>query len=317
MASKRPKKKPTLERSIYFYRIDAGSIGGKPKALDLSPYVSQVRSLVFEQDSRRYWSQDGGDPIGLWTDDDSGLDDRFALATVRRSALPRAESNGSLSALRLGVGGGLHEPIHVRLFDHNIIGVEFNFYGPRITRLSDYLSHALDGGTARFKLEALLKQDVLNNLNKQGQIRLLDLQIRSSYAAQLSEAAHGKLGAVLKQSSQLPGVPVVGVVLRPEPHKRDFLGKSVLESVKSIAGMPGIQTNAAKFLVKGENEETGDIDTLDLLQDKLVSRRSIVSIGRNSRAIDPHSAYEAIGDAYAELEEQLLTAAGASVTVDD
>ena len=305
------RKKPRLDRSIYFYRIDAGKAGGKPLPLDLAPYIESVGKLDFNDGSKRYWDQPSGDPIALWTDE-TGAADRFALATIRRSALPRREHKGKLSSLPLEPGAGLHEPIHVRLFDQNIVGVEFNFYGPRASRLPQYLTHALGQAAPSFSLDPLIRQDVVDQLDKQKDLRLVELQIRAAYASQLSKAKHGKLSPLLKEMAKVADSEVVGLVLRPEPYGHTFLGSGIVKSIKKIAEDPATRVNAVQFRTRGVNPVSGHIDELNLLDDKLVSQQSIVRLGRNSRAVDSASAYSAIGIAYEELEDELELAASVS-----
>jgi hypothetical protein len=313
------KSKKTIDRSIYFFRVDAGKTSeGVPIAFDLGQHIEKVRDLAFDEVSRRYWPQPNGDAIGIWTDED-GFNDRFALATVRRSALPRGEFQGKLSAIPLARGAGLHEPIHFRVFEDNLVGVEFNFYGPRPSKLPGYLAHALGVWDSPFTMEALLRQDALEQFEQQGGLRLVEMQVRASFAAELAQAEHATLGQVLHNSAEVTGAPVVGVILRPERYGKSFLSDKVVDSVMSAAKHVGMRPNTLKFKTSGLNKRTQKIDPIDLLEDKLVSHKSIIRVGGNSRAIKPSSAYNAIGEAYDELKDQLLLAAGVSAapTSDD
>lgn len=57
--------------------------------------------------------------------------------------MPLVEEAGGLNGLNLTTNQGLYEPIHLQVFANNIIGVEFNFYGPRPSRLGSYLRQAI------------------------------------------------------------------------------------------------------------------------------------------------------------------------------
>lgn len=300
-----------VERRIYFYRADAGAdTSGAPVPLDLSQVLQKVQETPFTAGSARYWDQRGGDAIGLWTAPSSSHD-RFVLAAVRRSNLPQSELNGTLTALPLGAGAGLHEPIHIRVFPDNIFGIEFNFYGPRPSRLPLYLRHVVSS-SPDFTLEALLRQDTQDQLSHQRELRLLDLQVRPSYAAQIRQA-HKGLGNALEEMGKASKAQIVGLTLRPEPHGRTSLGSKMLKGVKKLAKLNDLPENVLKFKAKGVNDLTGRVETINLLEDQLVSTRKVVTLGPKSRAVDPDAAFGAIDMAYDELRPQLLVAAGISV----
>lgn len=302
----------TVERRIYFYRADSGAdVGGTPNPLDLSRVLQEVDQTPFDTDSRRYWDQRGGDAIGLWTSPSATTHDRFVLAAVRRTNLPQSELNGVLADLPLGVGAGLHEPIHIRVFPDNIFGIEFNFYGPRPSRLPLYLRHVVPAAP-QFTLEALLRRDAQDQLEHQRELRLLDLHVRPAYAAQVGTASK-KLGKAITELGQASRAEVVGVTLKPEPNGRTSLGPKLLRNVKRITRLPDLPENVLRFKAKGLSDVTGRVETINLLEDQLVSTRKIVTLGPNSRAVDAVAAYDAIEQSYDELKPQLLQAAGISV----
>lgn len=299
-----------IERRIYFYRADAGAdAGGAPIPLDLTSTLQAVESVPFSSSSKRYWPQRGGDAIGLWT---SGqVYDRFVLAAVRRSSLPQSELNGTLADLNLGAGAGLHEPSHVRVYPDNLFGIEFNFYGPRPSRLPLYLKHVVPGAPD-FVLESLLRHDAQDQLEHHNEMRLLELHIRPSYSSQVAEADES-LGAAFKALGKVSKAEVLGLTLRPEPNKRSSLGKKALKAARKLARKQDLVENVIKFKAKGVNDLTGRVETINLLEDQLVSRKKIVTLGSNSRAVSSAAAFEAIDQAYEELKPQLLAAAGVTV----
>ena len=307
-------KKRSVTRSIHFFRMDAGAdASGKPVKIDLAAAVEEVSKLPFGPTSRRYWTQPSGDAIGLWVPSVTAYD-RFSLATIRRSSLPQSELNGTLSDLNLGAGAGLHEPVHMKVLPNNILGVEFNFYGPRPSRLPMYLEHAIASKNG-FELEALLRQDAAAQLKNHSEIRVLDLYIRPSYVASVEEANKG-LGKAFRAIEAASKAEVIGLTLRPEPYKRTALGAKMLKGVKRLAKRKDLNENVSTFKVKGFNQVEDRSELLDLLQDQLVAKKQILTLGDRSRAIDPGSAFDAIDEAYDELESQIEAAAGIGVKHD-
>ncbi|WP_146081601.1 hypothetical protein [Clavibacter michiganensis] len=304
-----PSSPRQVERRIYFYRIDAGTdSSGAPILLDLRPTIERASNIPFAEDSPRYWTQRDGDAIALWPHPSGASFGEFSLAAIRRTSLPQSELLGNLTNLQLMRGAGLHEPIHFKLFDNNIVGVEFNFYAPRPSRLAQYLQHALSDAPD-FTLQPLLRQNVAAQLGKHGELRVLKLFIRRSYAAELSSSSDS-LSSAFASIKALSNAKVLGLTLKPEPNQRTPLGKKILKGVKSLAARSELSENVVTFQTRGVNSETGKVETLDLLQDKLIFNRRIVTLGENTRAVDPHATFAAIQEAYQESRALVESAPG-------
>jgi hypothetical protein len=299
----------TVDRRIYFYRLDAGiDASGTPLPLNLSPTIEAVAAVPFEVDSPRYWIQSDGDAIALWPNTPTRSFSEFSLAAIRRSALPQSELNGNLSDLPLARGAGLHEPIHIKIFDNNIMGVEFNFYGPRPSRLPQYLQHVISG-SPHFAIQPLLRQDVAEQLERHEELRVLKLFVRRSYVDDLASASES-LSDAFSSIKSLSQAKVLGLTLKPEPNQRTSLGKKILKGVKKLAQRPDKVENVITFQAKGINADTGRVEALDLLQDKLIYTRQVVTVGGNSRAVDPTAAFAAIEGAYSESRAAIEGATG-------
>jgi len=298
-------RKP-LQRNIYFYKIPSRPNGG---AVDLPSLVARVDELPWSSEQHRYWPQVSGDDIAMWSHSRSG--DRFVLGTIRRSAFPRTERAGLLTDLAVTAGDGLHEGIHAIVFDNGIVGIEYNFYGPRPSRIPAYIQYALPESLS-FTLEPILRNDVLQRLSKQKEIRVVELQIRRGYADQVA-LAHEDLGAAFAQLANASDAEVLGIVLRPELNARTPLAKKAKKQLKRLARLAGLRENAVSFKVRGLNEETGRVEPLDLLSDHLVVRKSILRQSSTSNAVDAESAFDAIEEAYLELRDELEEASSVGV----
>jgi hypothetical protein len=69
---------------------------------------------------------------------------------VRSTNLRHVEAAGLCSPLGLDPAAGLAEQIHLVSFSDNVIGAEFNSYGPRVTRLVDVVpAHTLSAHQSR------------------------------------------------------------------------------------------------------------------------------------------------------------------------
>ncbi|MBB5775045.1 hypothetical protein [Nonomuraea jabiensis] len=59
--------------------------------------------------------------------------------------------------------------------------------------------------------------------------------------------------------------------------------------------------------------ETGKADEINLLEDQLIAKRTILRLTHRSRVLNREDAYRQIVRAYEELREDLLSASSASV----
>jgi hypothetical protein len=219
------------------------------------------------------------------------------------------ERRGNISALDIPAAAGLIEQVHVVFFPHNIVGSEFNFYGPRLSRLARYLAVRANGVCSPVKFEALIRQDVMEQLNRLEDIRLFDLKIRASYATVIAEADED-LGSAFKAAARAGQADELEIILRPPSRSRGILRERLLSTVRWLGQRRDLREEASRFIVKGFDGHADRVDAIDILKDQLISRKRIVLENERTRALVSESAYTAIEQAYSELRSELLVAAG-------
>lgn len=306
-ATSRASRVPTLERKIHFFRANVGLTGaGRPLSLNLQSLLPRTGRLRFNS-AGVYQDAADGNVTGVWIDRRQ-VTARIRIATIRRTALPMVEENGQLSALPLGQRAGLYEAAHVCFFPNNIVGMEFNFYGPRATRIPGFLVPAT--GHPPFTLEPLLRQDVADQLDRLQDIRVMSLRIRPSYAATVAQADRD-LGAAFAAVANVGNPQTIQVILKPEPNGRQNLGQRALSAVKQLARRPDLRENVEEFQVRGPDSDDRMLP-VDLLSDELVVVKRILRVDRRTRALQDGEAYAAIEEAYSEIQDELTAAAVAS-----
>jgi hypothetical protein len=306
----------TAERRIHYYRVDAGlDDDGVPVPVDLDAALRHINELQFT-DEGRYLPGDGDTVTCAWVD---RLDEPAALrlATIRRSGLPHIEETGNLSPLDIAENQGIAEPIHVVLFNETILGVpstiagsEFNFYGPRISRLAFYLSRRAPTGTRRVTFRPLLRNDTREILGRLSDIRLFRLRINRAYVDEI-QATNESLGGAFAAASDVGQAEDLEVVLRPRRHSRGRIAEGMLGVARRLAGRDDLREGAINFEVRGFNAETEHVELVDILSDRLIATRRILREGTRSRALDRWATYAAIEDGYTEMRNDLITAASA------
>ncbi len=303
------RRRPTVERKIYFYRVDSGlDDAGRPLLYDPVPALSHVSTLPFTS-AGRYWELD--ETVTCCVIDHLESPQRLRLINVRRSGLPQIEDGGSFSPLQLPRTSGLAETTHVVLFPGNIVGVEFNFYGPRAGRLGAYLGVKAAGHGPPISLQPLLRHDVATQLAQLADVRVLDLKIHASYASVVEQASQD-LGNAFAAAARAGEAEIVELVLRPRPYSRGSLARRILSTVRTLGAREDLRENALRFVVRGRNGQTSSIEEVDVLRDQLISVKQIVRQDGRYRTLESESAYGAIEAAYEELSNEITAASAVS-----
>jgi hypothetical protein len=306
-AAKKSPGVPTVERKIHFYRIHSGTDeAGKPLPFDPIPALQHIHSMPF--DDARYMPSGNGAASVIWIDDVK-KHPHVRMGDVRRNGLPSIERKGKLSPLDIPDGAGIAEQTHVVFFPDNIVGVEFNFYGPRAGRLITYLMSKASDKCPEFELNAILRQDVKERLKKLQDLTLFHLKMRASFADTLAQANQG-LGDGFKAAAEAGDAEEVEVVLKVKRGSKNFLKAGLKSVAEFFAGKSEVVNNVSKFEVKGIDSDSGKADLVDVLSDDLIAKKQIVLQDEHFRSLNSDSAYKAIEEAYTELKADLLKAAG-------
>ncbi|MER7209866.1 hypothetical protein ABT340_22635 [Streptosporangium sp. NPDC000239] len=316
-AQRRPQqpKPPTIQRSVYFYRIDAGADEtGIPKNInvELEAGLKAIGDLPFDLANRRYMNQSDGSSLCTWIDA-VGEVTKIRLGTIRKNALPQSEFGGTLRNLTLEAEEGLCETSHICLFPNGIVGVEHNFYGPRAKRLSAYMMHVLSGSLPSFTMEALLRHDVSKQLEGNKSVRKLTLRVRRSYTSTIAEA-NESLGRALDAAAVGSDAAVVGLILQPEPYKKIDLKSDLIHFLRRIMRKEDLREQTRELKATIVDDKTGRTDEINLLEDQLISKKTILRQSQRSRVLNSDDAYRKIAEAYEELREDLLSASSASMS---
>lgn len=302
-------KRSEVERKIYFYRIDVGrKESGEPVVPDLSKGLQKIHELPFT-DGKNYWDLGDGDVLCSRVDS-VVKPHRLRFGRVRRSALPQVENAGEVTPLDLPKTAGLVEWVHVLFLPGNVVGAEFNFFGPRIAALTSYLRRRGGNSFSGLRLHPLMRHDILGRVEKLQQIREFRLAVRTSYAEQVREA-DSSLADALDATKKIGDADWVEIVLHP---RRDSLSDKVKSVIGNLVKSDSLREEAFRFKVTAREPSTDRPHVIDLLADELIATRRVARPAGRSRALDPDSVYAAIESAYEELKGEIQKAAEADVS---
>jgi hypothetical protein len=279
---------------------------GASVTFDPKPALSIVGKLPFCDAGGRYLLDSDGNALCAWIDE-MGFRPKMRFAQIRRVGLPQVETAGNLSDLALQASEGLVEVVHVVFFPDGIAGVEFNFYGPRPSRLGYYLGK-LSNSKQLPEFQPLLRLDVAAQLDRLTDVRLLDLKVRPSYSAAL-KMADVDLSSAFSAAAKLGTLEEIELVIRPtKGGAKDLVGR-IRNFARHLLGRADLRTEASRFSIRGKMADSGLVEPLDLLRDQLISNKRIIRVSERSRALNSPAAYAAVSDAYDELADDLKQAA--------
>lgn len=222
---------------------------------------------------------------------------KLRMGGIRRKSLPMIEDTGAIQDIPLLESQGILEQCHVVFFPDGILGAEFNFYGPRVRKLQDYLADKCDANVPRVSFDLLLRRDPLAQIETLRDISLFHIAIHRADADLLGEADQS-LPAALRATADANNAPRLELILRTDPHSRASLGDRMLNVVRNLAGRADAREAAEVFKVKGHNRATGHLEDIDVLKDQLVSVKQVVRHSERSRSFDSGAMFQAIEDAF-------------------
>lgn len=292
-------------RKVHFYRVSAGvDAAGRLNPVDLQPALAAISGLGFDTGGR-YLDDADGNALCAWPTRHAGHL-AVSFGAIRRSDLPDVERAGALEPLRVPPGAGIVEQTHIVFYPQNVVGCLFNFYGPRMSKLVHYLRQKYGATPRSLRFDPLLRTDVLEQIDRFGQIRVLQLDIRRSFADRVA-AANETLGRGLQATMEASDAEQVDVVLKPRPRRRNFLSGAITNVVRMLAREHDLQEEARKFKVQGVGAD-GNLEWIDVLKSRFIVEKHVDIEGRR-RTVRPDSAFAAIHSAYLECEDQVSNAA--------
>jgi hypothetical protein len=303
---KKGSKANTLERNIHFYRSFCGTDeAGKPLLYKQGPAIAHIDSLSFTDfaaSGGRYF-KDQDNVYCCWVESPS----RVKFAVIRRDAFPQVEEEGLVSSLNVPATAGLIEQLHVRFFPRNVVGFDFNFYGPRLPRLGTYLNQVAAGKTPNVAFWPLLRQDAAKELEGSKELRVFSFRAKRSMIDTAADADQS-LGDALRATASIGEADEVQIVLKPKPFSRDPIGHKFMQIARKMAKRNDLRQIASEFKVQVTEPGKASV-AIDLLGDHFIADARILKQSKNGRAVDSDDAFAKIEEAHKDRQEELERAA--------
>ena len=299
-----------VERKIYFYRLwTEPDEQGIPEVFDPRPALDHIRQLVAGPD----WYQDAGDGnvFCLLPEREEAGNPTARFCIVRRTGLPQLEAAGQIVDLNIADEQGLLEAVHVVFFANNIVGAEYNHFGPRVSRLPIYMKgKANDEIPDRMRVTNLVHGDPTAILGELAGLHLLDLSVIPPQIEVVRQHNLG-LGAALAASAEVTAEPeVVSLNIKPSRNTEAGLLQDLGNALRAMVQSVEFRAGAKKLKIQGRRQGHRKIETFDLLKDDITVSVQMIKLNPRGRALDPNHAYGQIVEAYNELYDDIQEAAG-------
>ena len=297
-----------VERKIYFCRIWMGrDEQGNRIVADLRGMLTAIGQLIAGPD----WYQEMNDENVLCLlpegQVNGNLTARFCI--VRRAGLPQLEGAGQIADLDLADNQGLLEAVHLVFFDNNVVGVEYNHFGPRISRLPSYLQNKVPNFLpARMRIANLVRGDPAAILDGLEGLHLLDMSILPNQMALVEQHNRG-LGAAFAASADIAGEPeVVTLNIKPTRNSQPRFLQDVREALRALVQNEEFRVSARRLKVQGRRQGQTRTEVFDLLNDDITASVQLIKINPRGRALNSNHAYDQIIQAHYDLRDDIQQA---------
>jgi hypothetical protein len=236
-------------------------------------------------------------------------DGKLILGKVRTGAFPLLEEDGKLRTLGVAVNAGLAETAHIMFFANNVIGVEYNHFGARVSDLVSYLQYL--NFARNVHADPLARADLVERFRKVTAYSKVAFWLspsdltRASRAQTSIQAALAACGASADQ----------GVIVKVEivPMKgEDHLPPASVSLTNNLAqDMIDGSLMLHKLAIDGYEDITAKGETrrhIDFVRDLMKVHVQVDYQSVTSKAIDTTSAFRAIGEAYREHRNEIEAA---------
>lgn len=297
-----------VNRKIHFFQVEWVKENGETVQKDLN-FVDSIlnscsnRVIEFGRDRlviQKY--RESSNNRSLWR-----------LEKIRKDDLPLKFDESQLKdgPLDLKDYEGLAEPSHFVIFDGKIIGAEYNYYGARwinsklVKIINDYLSQN-PSDVVRVEINPVFRRDLYKLLEKFVEIRGITIKIATNYAKLLSREDPESFGKMFSAAELIDGVWLtMSFTIGSRRHVERSRFNRIVEAIKKLLERPEAAENLKIMQVKGRIEGVESIETLNLLEEMLVSEKRVAKLDERSRAVNPESMFREIIESYYTFEDEL------------
>ena len=260
---------------------------------------------IRDSNNSRYFRLPNGNDLSMYIDSylNGIIEGRIVLC--RRSLLPEIEDSGNLTSLQLAENAGLAEITHFKYFSNfNILGVEYNFYGPKSGNIVEYFQNKLIGCIDMFRVTSVIDNTWSELLNSDRyQLSMFGFKATRN-AADSIRRLNNSLGEAFDAAASIEDVEEIELIVRRRSRSREsfspegFCWRNLFEN--NFMHREEFEKLSVGLVEDGHNR------TLNLLEDKLCVNKVVRVVEGRTRSLESTSVYAAISSAFEDCRDQLI-----------
>jgi|GEM_PF-2771315 len=289
-----------IRRVINFFRV---KITRRNTPINVGNLFAHIQGLPYTEHGRLL--QVGEENFLSITVDSLTNPIKFHFGIVRTGALPLIEESGSPPRpFELAENAGFYEPMHAVLFEHGIVGAEYNHFGPRLPRISEYLTSKFPERVDEVDVTPLMKRGIEDELARMGEVKMFKIKLNKdivSHARDLDPNVFDALNALILVNDQVNDVEVI---LRAKP-RHSFRWDSLKRSIPGWLGRAEVHGGVELFQARALDTDIGGTRTFDFLQNYIRTDKRVVQLRPRSKCVNSGSMYSKIIEAHSELRPSI------------
>ena len=291
-----------IERKIHFFYLEGISeIKEKDYEL-LSKSFKYIEGLSFDVDGR-YQKIDNTSSISTVIYENRRVI-RGKIGNRRTNGLPLKESAGKEEPLELAGDESLFEPSHFIIYPPGILAMEFNSFGPRATSIRHYLVEKVPF-IDHINVNYIVNDDangIINSISEVFKIEITALSYGLDRLAKLDESLFQAFKAAHKASVSSEKI---SIELWSHANNEIGLNNQWWKNIGKWLKVPSNRDIIDKMQLQGNAIGKEKAEYFDVLAEKFVKQKIILKQDENHRVVNSASAFQAINEAFKEVETDI------------
>ena len=310
----KPVEGHTVERTVRFYRVTLGrNQDGSFRNVDFVQTLSEIEKLPFLANgpgNTRYLQYDNG-RIAFTVLSDRCNPVKFKYYQGSRTGLPQVEDRGRIESLQIADSAGLVEAVHGIFFPPDILALETSGRDFIAGHIAKYIRSKGPLEAHSLTIEPLIHKDIVSRLHRLRELSLFKFTVRPSFVETV-RAVDQSLAAGMSSLAHIwEEQDGFEILIKPTKNSRPRALGKLLPALLKLATMDNLRSNSTFCQVNGLMNGSARTLVINLLTDKLTTKKEILLEDSRVSALDASSAFRAIAEAYDDLRVEIAEASGA------
>lgn len=293
---------------IRFYRAYCGDAGKQQfHPAPIGDWLQRAGAMAFDGLPSRYHETGNGRRVHTVVDQ-PGAPVKFRLNRTKYRHVPPAELHGKVALDYLQQDQGLMDTWYAMAFDRSIANAQLTFIAIATTGntapntlLRDYIKSKFPSDAAQLRIEQLAHKDILERIENMGDGTLFEISVTPSLVEPIRKV-DSSLADALHASETLYPQMVLSQVIKPDKPGQSGLKDRFRPVMHALLGDAKHRTHVKRLRLGGMFGNSNRTTILNLLSNDLSVDVEVPYADTTVAVLDADSVYNAIQDAYTDLE---------------